>query len=272
MCIIRPTLIQPFLQGLSSEMYPHEAQLQGASDSRMLSKERGGGQVYTVCTQCKRVRLPVVRKHSAPVLRRHCHGGDDDQWITIEDISGEQVVPTSHNFSHGLCCSCFERMDKMVSRTSSPSPTNSPTRTLASSTSLIRRPSIPSSPMRVLVVDDNKLQRLIHKRMVEQGGFSCDVASSAVQAIEMVEKHSYSLILMDLMMSGMDGFEGAKNIRQLLMQSVGSVPTILAVTGLEGDSVLVKQCKEAGMEDIIHKPVSTASLNKLLVKYSPEDL
>lgn len=128
--------------------------------------------------------------------------------------------------------------------------------------------------MRVLVVDDNKLQRLVHKRMVEQAGYLCDIALSGAQALEMVRsgEHAYSLILMDLMMEGMDGWTTSKLIRKALLPKVGhaGLPRIVAVTGMQIDTKLISECAEVGMADIIQKPMSTSGLSRVLSNCASE--
>jgi len=107
--------------------------------------------------------------------------------------------------------------------------------------------------------------------MVEKAGFQCDVASSGAQAIELVQKHSYQLILMDLMMGGMDGWETAKTIRKTLFQSLGrsdGIPIVVAVTGLRIDDKLTADCHKAGMDDILQKPISPAMLEKVFSNYA----
>jgi len=129
----------------------------------------------------------------------------------------------------------------------------------------------PSARLHVLVVDDNKLQGKIHKRMVEQAGFKCDVAASGAQAIEMAQDTHYRLVLMDLMMVGRDGWSTARKIRKNSLSGADEgiePPRIVAVTGLHIDNKLIKECAEAGMEDIIHKPVSPPVLNKLLTSFA----
>jgi len=275
MCIIRPAVPQfNFADLFDLRMHPPEARCTSKDKSIKDSPRKREGDVFTVCTQCKRILVPA-RKSSVPALRV---SSDDDLWMSFEDISISQVVPIA-NLSHGLCAACFQRMDALVDAIppSFPTPTTPNSRRLparAASSPLLslktNSSSTPSTPMRVLVVDDNRLLRQIHKRMVEQAGFPCDVASSALQALEMVQKHSYSLILMDLMMEGMDGWSGAKAIRQKMLQTVGysGIPKIVAATGLHIDSKLIDECTEAGMDDIIHKPVSPAVLTKLLNRYA----
>jgi len=255
------------------------------NSSQELSNERTAGPegVFTVCTQCKRV-LPPRRAHSVPNIRMSRE--DDDRWVNFEDISKSQAVPLV-NLSHGLCASCFQRMDAILvdSVSSSPFPlplsfTRKGTITKSASSPLLSAHNTESSsptrrPLHVLVVDDNKLQRQIHKRMVEQAGFKCDIAADGTQALEMAAANSYSLVLMDLMMGGTDGWSTSRRMRRQLLGASGGVgvdnlPRIVAVTGMHIDSKLIRECADAGMDDIIHKPVAPAVLNKLLSNHAAE--
>lgn len=104
--------------------------------------------------------------------------------------------------------------------------------------------------------------------MVEQAGVACDVAVSGEEAIEMAQEYPYSLVLMDLMMGDIDGWTASKRIREGLRESGGVMPTIVAVTGLKIDNKLVGDCTEAGMDEVIQKPVSTSRLRQLLADYN----
>lgn len=258
------------------------------------SQEFNPQEVFTVCTQCQRVLVPSLRSRSCPStpasIRVSRDGESDDQWINFEDISKSQAASLV-NLSHGLCSSCFKRMDAILGVDAVPDALSSLPDTLSSSASSV--PSLPTmrkltksisspllrhrnsdptpthtpAPMNVLVVDDNKLQGKIHKRMVEQAGFKCDVAASGELAIAMAQETRYRLVLMDLMMTGRDGWSTARRIRKnsLSGADAGVVPPrIVAVTGLHIDDKLIKECADAGMEDIIHKPVSPPMISQLL--------
>jgi len=106
--------------------------------------------------------------------------------------------------------------------------------------------------------------------MVEQAGLDCDVASSAAQAIELVQKHVYALILMDLVMTPTDGWSISRKIRATLQHTLGTspLPKIVAVTGLHMDEALLRSCAEVGMEEVVKKPISPAMLHKVLSKHA----
>lgn len=81
-----------------------------------------------------------------------------------------------------------------------------------------RRAAPPSTThpyARILVVDDNAINRLLVQSLLEENGYKADTAIDGLQAIELVLRHRYDLILMDLMMPGMTGIETARRIRAL---------------------------------------------------------
>jgi len=271
MCINQPPVMQLFLNNLFTNSIMHlplPCCSNGPGAQQDSRAHKGNDEVFTVCTQCKRVLLPS-RKNSAPPSIRISRE-EEGQWVNFEDISNLHATPVV-NLSHGLCASCFLKMDALVD-----SLPHLPTiaRKVIKSASSPQLTPRHQALTRVLVVDDNKLQRQIHKRMAEQAGFQCDVAASGPQAIEMVQKHSYSLILMDLMMGDTDGWTTSKTIRKILLQTVGhaALPKIIAVTGLQVDSKLISECAAAGMDDILQKPVSPTILNKILSTYAGQPL
>jgi CheY-like chemotaxis protein len=128
----------------------------------------------------------------------------------------------------------------------------------------------------MLIVDDNRLQRQIHKRMVEQERYACDVAISGASVIDMAKNGNYCLVLMDFVMSPLDGWTTSKTIRTF--SSPPSSPTspsgtcIVAVTGMRVDERLKEECAAAGMNDVVQKPISPTILSKLLCKHTPQIL
>jgi CheY-like chemotaxis protein len=257
MCIIK---IQTKSSG-SDLLQMHTIPVLNFPGSENESSNKENGEIFTVCTQCKRVLL--TKKVTSIRVGRD----EEDQWINADDISNSRIAQT--NLSHGLCATCFLWIEASLA-SPPPSPlSRNPFQKSAKSSSLPQlsfKRDHPPIPTRVLVVDDNKLQRQIHKRMVDQAGFECDVATSGSQAIDMVTKHAYSLILMDLMMGDTDGWSTATKIRTLVRQTLGeeNLPKIVAVTGLHIDSKLIHKCSLSGMETIIQKPVSQNVLRKLL--------
>jgi len=106
--------------------------------------------------------------------------------------------------------------------------------------------------------------------MVEQEGYECDVANSGTKAIEMMETTDYGIVLMDLVMSPLDGWTTSRKIRACTAAS--PLLKIFGVTGLKVDEKLSKECKEAGMDTVMQKPVSPTMLNKVLIHHASSQL
>ena len=116
-----------------------------------------------------------------------------------------------------------------------------------------------STPLRVLVVDDNAVNRKLASVVMERGGHEAVQASDGAQAVEAVERSPFDVILMDVQMPVMDGFEATRQIRDLeRLRGAARVP-ILAVTAgaFEGGR---ERCRRAGMDGFLAKPVSFDSL------------
>ncbi len=116
---------------------------------------------------------------------------------------------------------------------------------------------------RVLVVDDNSVNRRILARQVELAGASTDVAASGEEALRLWRKGGYDLVLADLQMPDMDGFELARHIREGEAREGRARLPILAVTAsaLEGEE---ERSRAAGMDGFITKPVGIEQLRATL--------
>ena len=116
---------------------------------------------------------------------------------------------------------------------------------------------------RVLVVDDNSVNRKILARQLELAGTSADMAAGGEEALAMWRSRSYDLMLADLQMPDMDGFELARRIRQGEASTGSARLPILAVTAstLESEE---ERSREAGMDGFITKPVGIEQLKATL--------
>lgn len=115
---------------------------------------------------------------------------------------------------------------------------------------------------RVLVVDDNKINRLVATQLLKKFGYASDDVESGFLAIDAFKKTAYDIILMDLQMPGMSGFETLEKIRALIPDT-NSQPWIIALTAdvMDGDR---ERCLNAGMNDYIPKPVRPQTLQLAL--------
>lgn len=107
--------------------------------------------------------------------------------------------------------------------------------------------------MRILIVDDEELIRNLIKDYCVQEGYNCDLAESGVEAINYCEKYDYDLIIMDIMMPIMDGFEASK-----IIKSKKNIPILmLSARGEEEDKI---NGFETGIDDYVTKPFSPKEL------------
>ncbi len=112
----------------------------------------------------------------------------------------------------------------------------------------------------VLVVEDIALNQLLMKTLLEDFGFELDIVSNGKIAIEKIQNKSYDIILMDLQMPEMNGFEATEYIRTKLHSNIPIIALTADVTTVD-----VAKCKAVGMNDYIAKPVDERMLyNKII--------
>ena len=114
----------------------------------------------------------------------------------------------------------------------------------------------------VLVAEDNKVNQIVTTKMLEKEGFVIDIVETGTEAIEYMKKNKYDLILMDIQMPEMDGYEATKEIRRIEEGTDKHIPVIaLTASAMEKDREL---CFQAGMDDYIAKPVDKEDLLRIL--------
>lgn len=118
----------------------------------------------------------------------------------------------------------------------------------------------------ILVVDDNPVNCLVVRRLLEHAGLLIDTAEDGLQALESIKKVNYDLVLMDLEMPGMDGFQATRAIRQL---TEGEQLPVYALTAAVSSVQERKKFKQAGFNGILTKPLQFAQLQALLENHLP---
>jgi PAS domain S-box-containing protein len=120
--------------------------------------------------------------------------------------------------------------------------------------------------LRILLVEDNAVNRMLAVRLLEKRGHQVTMAENGKEAVAAFEKSSFDLVLMDVQMPVMDGFEATAAIRQREKASGEHLP-IVAMTAhaMTGDR---QRCLDAGMDDYISKPIQLQELTELLGRYS----
>ncbi len=121
--------------------------------------------------------------------------------------------------------------------------------------------AITTQNVRVLLVEDNDINRLYAKSILQTWKCSTDIAENGLIAIEKLKSNSYDVILMDVQMPVMDGYEATKAIR-MMPHPVGSTP-IVALTA-NATKIDVEKCLVAGMNDYLSKPFTPEDLYQML--------
>jgi signal transduction histidine kinase/ActR/RegA family two-component response regulator len=118
--------------------------------------------------------------------------------------------------------------------------------------------------LRVLVADDNLVNRLLVQRLLQRLGLEPDLANDGAEALTLWSERAHEVILMDMSMPVMDGLEATRAIRA----RGGSQPQIIAVTANAFD-IDRRTCIDAGMDDFLAKPINFAQLLEKLQAFSP---
>ena len=123
------------------------------------------------------------------------------------------------------------------------------------------RSPVEASPYRLLLVEDNGVNRKVALRMLRRLGYEADVAEDGREAVNAIVAKPYDIVLMDVHMPVLDGLEATVEIRKLRLN--WAQPTIVAMTAaaMTDDE---RRCRDAGMDHYISKPIKLRSLKETL--------
>ena len=127
--------------------------------------------------------------------------------------------------------------------------------------------SRPAKPRRVMVVEDDKTNQWVIGEILEHEGFTAVNAVDGASALRELDKQVFDLVLLDLMLPDMDGYEVVRRIRERESEAGGgpSLP-VIALTGLAGDDEK-RRCLQAGMNDFLAKPFAVDQFIAKLQEY-----
>jgi PAS domain S-box-containing protein len=121
--------------------------------------------------------------------------------------------------------------------------------------------------VRLLVVEDNAVNRSVALGLLKKLGLSADTAEDGEKALAALEKQTYDLVLMDCQMPVMDGYEATRRIRAT-EGAKGKIPVVaMTAHAMSGDR---EKCLAAGMDDYVAKPISRSALVKALERWLPD--
>jgi CheY-like chemotaxis protein len=119
----------------------------------------------------------------------------------------------------------------------------------------------PSPPGRVLVADDNAVNRTVIRALLGQLGVETEVVDDGDAAIAAARRGGWDLILMDCRMPGLDGYDATRALRR---QGLTTPIVALSASNLSSDR---EACAEAGMDDYLSKPVTLQALRQVVARW-----
>jgi len=125
------------------------------------------------------------------------------------------------------------------------------------------------SGMRILLAEDNAVNRQLARRLLEKRGYTVIIAKNGIEALAAVEREEIDMVLMDVQMPEMDGLEAIRAIRSNEKKSKRHLPIIsLTAHVMKGDR---EKCIEAGADDYIPKPIQPANLFAAMERMPPSE-
>jgi len=120
--------------------------------------------------------------------------------------------------------------------------------------------------MKILVVEDNKVNQKVIAKILEKIGHQCDIAENGMEAVEAHASHVYDLVFMDCQMPILSGYDATRAIRSEEKKKDRRRTPVVAMTAnaMQGDR---EKCLEAGMDDYIPKPVNKETVAAMVEKW-----
>lgn len=121
------------------------------------------------------------------------------------------------------------------------------------------------SNRRILVVEDQEINRKVVARQVQRLGYQCEVAANGEEALALLARMRFDLVLTDCHMPRMDGYVLTRTIRQGAVAGISDIPVVALSAGVLEEQI--QRCRESGMDDFLPKPVLLAPLGEMIARY-----
>ena len=115
--------------------------------------------------------------------------------------------------------------------------------------------------LKILIVEDNKINQMVTKKLLGKSEHTCKIAENGLEAISLVEKYKFDLILMDIHMPVLNGFDASKKIREL-----GITTPIIALTASDKNEI-INEMTINGINDVLVKPFEIKDLQVIIEKH-----
>lgn len=115
--------------------------------------------------------------------------------------------------------------------------------------------------LKILIVEDNKINQMVTKKLLDKSEHICKIAENGLEAINLIKKYKFDLILMDIHMPVLNGFEASKKIREL-----GILTPIIALTASDKNEI-INEMVISGINDVLVKPFEIKDLQIIIEKH-----
>jgi CheY-like chemotaxis protein len=123
---------------------------------------------------------------------------------------------------------------------------------------------MPARKLHILVAEDNEINQKMAKAMLNRQGHEVDLATNGHEAVEAYRCACYDLILMDVQMPDMDGFEASRRIREMENGERHTPIVALTAYAMQGDR---QRCLDAGMDDYLTKPLDPRKVFQMIERW-----
>ena len=121
------------------------------------------------------------------------------------------------------------------------------------------------SRFKILIAEDNKINQMLINKLLDKKGFQLTTVENGKLALDIVQEKEFDLIIMDVQMPVMGGFEATTEIRKLEQKTGNHIPIIaMTANAMDGDR---EKCLQNGMDDYLSKPVNAQIIYNCLDKF-----
>jgi two-component system, response regulator, stage 0 sporulation protein F len=126
---------------------------------------------------------------------------------------------------------------------------------------------VPGSPVppRILIVDDLVLNRILLREIIRGIGFEFEMSENGREALDLLSKKHFDLVLMDIEMPVMNGIETTNHIRNIMPDPQCRIP-IIALTAHD-PRIFFEDFRDVGFNEILTKPYSLAKVKELILRF-----
>jgi signal transduction histidine kinase/CheY-like chemotaxis protein len=124
--------------------------------------------------------------------------------------------------------------------------------------------SVKSDSLRILIVEDIKMNQLLALRLLSTLGYQAEVVSTGIECLELLKTKNFDLILMDLHMPGIDGITATRRIRLMEKENAGLARAFICALTANVMARAREACFAAGMDNVLTKPLRMKDLQNML--------